>query len=119
MRICEKIRQPRWKYLKPREVITTPAAIPIATRPTSPIQRLSNAYLRKNAVANRISNTAIQPIQRRPINDSRSYALSDEEGGEGGDGGGGSTNCGGCCSVAGCSIVGAGGVGASIGFVNS
>src|SRR4030095_458202 len=51
--------------------------MPVATRPTSPIQRLSKAYLRKKAVAKRISDTATQPIHRRPIIDSRSYALKE------------------------------------------
>ena len=53
-----------------------PKVIPIATRPSSPIQRLSNAYFRKKAVAKRISAIATQPTQRRPITDSSSLALS-------------------------------------------
>src|ERR1044072_9243930 len=68
------MRQPRVEYLNPSVVIVAPKAIPIATRPTSPIQRLSNAYFKKNAVANRISTIAAQPIQRRPIIDSISMA---------------------------------------------
>jgi len=64
------MRQPRLEYLNPSAVIVAPKAIPIATRPTSPIQRLSKAYFKKNAVANRISTIAAQPIQRRPIIDS-------------------------------------------------
>src|SRR5690242_15556065 len=71
------MRQRRLKNLKPITVIVAPKATPIATRPTSPIQRLSNAYFKKNAVAKRISTTAAQPIQRRPIIDSTSMALKD------------------------------------------
>src|SRR5215510_2434069 len=51
-----------------------PAATPIVTRPSSPIHRLSNAYFRKKAVANRIRATAAQPSHRRPIIDSSSAA---------------------------------------------
>src|ERR1041384_4632017 len=71
------MRQPRLEYLNPSAVIVAPNAIPIATRPTSPIQRLSKAYFKKNAVANRISTIAAQPIKRRPIIDSISLARSD------------------------------------------
>src|SRR5215207_6351042 len=88
VRICEKMRQPRWRYLKPASDIAIPNAIPIDTRPSSPIQRLSKAYFRKKAVANRISSTAIQPIQRRPIIDSRSNALSVDAGYRAGGGSG-------------------------------
>src|SRR5690349_3511751 len=76
VRIWEKIRQPCCLYLKPPRHIAMPKAMPIDTRPSSPIQRLSNAYFRKKAVAKRISNTATQPAQRRPMIDSSWYALS-------------------------------------------
>src|SRR6185436_8507998 len=58
-----------------------PNAIPIDTRPNSPIQRLSKAYFRKNAVAKRISMTATQPTPRRPMSDSSSKAFNDGDGG--------------------------------------
>src|ERR1043165_2529371 len=84
---------------------------PIVTRPSSPIQRLSNAYLRKNAVANRISATAAQPNQRRPMIDSNSCALivragaAVENTGGGTVGGvctgGGGTNCEGAAAAGG------------------
>src|SRR5215213_1932441 len=76
-----------------------PNTMPIDTRPSSPIQRLSNAYFRKNAVAKRIITTAIQPTQRRPIVDSRSKALSVRVGG--GAAGGGSGAIGGGAGVTG------------------
>jgi len=57
-----------------------PNAIPIDTRPSSPIQRLSKAYFKKNAVAKRISMTATQPTPRRPMSDSSSKASSADNG---------------------------------------
>src|SRR6185503_17944131 len=87
-------------------------AIPIDTRPNSPIQRLSKAYFRKNAVANRISMTATQPTPRRPMSDSSSKAFND------GDGVGvGASGCGGAIGGGGGSVTGsgAGGLTGSVG----
>src|SRR6185369_8029292 len=82
------MRQPRRRYRKPASDIAMPNVMPIETRPSSPIQRLSNAYFRKNAVAKRISTIATQPTPRRPISDSSSKAFSAEvlRGGGGGSG---------------------------------
>ena len=54
---------------KPAAVKRRPAATSSVTRPSSPIQRFSNAYLRKNAAAKRIRMTAAQPshLSRWPI----------------------------------------------------
>src|SRR6185369_12500531 len=98
------MRQPRRRYRKPASDIAMPNVMPIDTRPSSPIQRLSNAYFRKNAVAKRISTTATQPTPRRPISDSSSKALSDVVGNAGRGGGGGS------------GAIGGGGVGAGSGL---
>src|SRR6185436_6991484 len=115
------MRQPRLKYLKPSEVMSTPPAMPIVTRPTSPIQRFSNAYLRKKAVAKRINETAAQPTQRRPIIDSMSLAVRVAAGGVaaggvvvtgvGTDDGtktGGVTGCGACSVSGGGPVIGGG-----------
>src|ERR1019366_755022 len=48
-----------------------PAATPIDTLPNSPIQRFSKAYFRKNAAAQKISSTAIQPTHFWPMTVSR------------------------------------------------
>src|SRR5829696_258513 len=72
-----------------------PKVMPSPTRPSSPIQRFSNAYFRKKAVAKRISAIAAQPTQRRPIRDSSCAALSEGARGRGGSGSGATSGCGG------------------------
>ena len=53
-----------------------PVAIPSVTRPSSPIQRFSKAYLRKNAAALKMRTIATHPNHFCPMTASRCSARS-------------------------------------------
>ena len=73
---CAKMLWPVRRKRSAAASAASPARTPSSTRPVSPIQRLSTAYLKKNATASTTVTTPARFTQTVPIRDSRVGAVA-------------------------------------------